>query len=148
MGNVAGGALAKRRKPEILAAIAQGKPLQAIAHEIGYTDSSAIVHRIGTDPDYLRAMQVSAHAKLEKREAELETAPDNVSVTRADRLLGHARWVAERLHPDRWGQRPSVQVNVDARQVVVEPVLDKLLDRIALHNKQPETAIAAPHNDE
>ena len=51
--------------------------------------------------------------RMDRRERELEAAPDNVSVTRADRLLGHARWLAERTLPEEFGQRTQIDVTVN-----------------------------------
>ena len=45
---------------------------------------------------------------MDQREKELECADSNVSVTRADRLLGHARWLAERLDAETYGQRSHI----------------------------------------
>ena len=88
-------------KPEILRRIAEGEPLKTIAHSMGLGSHAAIINRIGQDPDYQEALAASAWAKLQRREGELEVADTNVTVTRADRLLGHARWFAERV-AKRW----------------------------------------------
>jgi len=130
-------ALAKRYKPQILEAICQGRPLQAIAQELGYTSNAAIINRIGTHEDFRQALSIGAEARLETREIELEGANDNVSVSRARELLSHARWRAERLN-SMYAAKPQFQVNVDNRSVTVQPVLDKLL--AALHKSVPALA--------
>lgn len=89
---------------KILERIGQGISLQKIANEFG-VDHMAILRRVEDHPDYKRLMRLSTRIKMERREAELESADTNVSVTRADRLLGHARWLAERLAADTYGQR-------------------------------------------
>jgi len=109
-------ALAIRRKPAILARLAAGEPLTQIAPSIGYADHRGICERLANDSDYQAAMRAGAIAKLERREGELEAAPDNVAVSRARELLSHARWRAERLDPDRWGQR---QIGGNAGPTVV-----------------------------
>ena len=88
----------------------KGEPLLKIAQDLGYANHSGITERLGDDPDYQAALRAGIFAKIERRENDLQDATDNVSVTRADRLLGHARWWAERLDPARWGQLNKVQV--------------------------------------
>lgn len=95
---------------KILARIATGMSLQKIADEFGVTDV-AIYNRVADHPDYPKLMRVSAQLRMERRETELESADTNVSVTRADRLLGHARWLAERTARDTYGQAPTVSVD-------------------------------------
>ena len=95
--------------------ITAGKTLKTLAAEFD-CDHTAILRRAQKHPDYQISLQSSLQAKMEQREEELECADQNVTVTRADRLLGHARWLAERSCPDRWGQtKPgagAVQVNI------------------------------------
>lgn len=102
--------IADANREQILHRMASGEPITAIAKDLGYADHSGIIHRLGDDPDYLAALQTGIVAKLEKREGELEAAQDNVTVTRADRLLGHTRWWAERLDPNRWGAKTEVRL--------------------------------------
>ena len=102
-------ALAKIHKDEIVARIAKGEPLTSIARDLGYSSHQGIVERLGEDKDYQAAMRSGIIGKIEKREGELELADSNVAVTRADRLLGHARWWAERLDPQRFGQLKDAQ---------------------------------------
>ena len=102
-------ALAIQHRDEILTRMASGEPLTSIAKSLGYADHAGIVNRLGDDKDYQEALRVGLIGKLENRERELETADTNVTVTRADRLLGHARWWAERLDPQRFGQLKEAQ---------------------------------------
>jgi hypothetical protein len=90
--------------------MARGEPITKIAKSLGYADHSGITERLGDDPEYQAALRAGIYAKLETREGELETAPDNVSVTRADRLLGHTRWWAEKINPAQFGQRSHLTV--------------------------------------
>lgn len=122
MANVAGGSVALNHKAEIIERIANGEPLTSIASSLGYAGHSGIVERLGNDPDYQRALVSGVHGKLEKREKELESAVDNVTVTRADRLLGHARWYAERVARDQFGVKPDA--SQQPIQVIVQ-VFDK-----------------------
>ena len=98
----------KERKAEVLEMLAAGKPLTEVAAHLGLSTPSAITERIAEDPDYRAAMASSAWVKLQKREDELEVADSNVHVTRADRLLGHARWLAERLARSVLGQQTAI----------------------------------------
>ena len=98
----------RERKEEVLDLISQGKPLTEIADYLGLSTPSAITERIAEDPDYRAAMATSAWVKMQKREKELEEADSNVHVTRADRLLGHARWLGERLARSVLGQAVAV----------------------------------------
>ena len=96
---------AQAHKAEIIERISKGDPLTRIAADLGYSTHASITERLGSDPDYQKAMRAGLIGKIEKREGELETADSNVSVTRADRLLGHARWMAERLDPARFAAK-------------------------------------------
>ena len=103
-------AIAIQHREQIIQRMAKGEPITAIALSLGYADHSGIVHRLDSDPEYKAALRSGIIGKIEKREGELERAQDNVTVTRSDRLLGHARWWAERLDPDRFGQRTHMTI--------------------------------------
>ena len=85
---------------------------------------------------------------MDKREGELEVADTNVHVTRADRLLGHARWLAERQVPDRFGlTRPvgetaPIQINIHLDRaeagVVIENVAQQQLPNGATRNDKDQ----------
>ena len=104
-------AIAVLHRDEILQRMAKGEPITEIARSLGYADHSGIIHRLDEDPEYKAALRSGLIGKIEKREAELEIASENVTVTRADRLLGHARWWAERLDPSRFGQKSEVALS-------------------------------------
>jgi tRNA-dihydrouridine synthase len=93
----------------ILQGIASGKSLKAIADEYKVSDV-AILRRIEDNPDYKPLRRIGLRLRMDQREQELESAEDNVSVTRADRLLGHARWLAERLDSETYGQKSHLTV--------------------------------------
>jgi hypothetical protein len=92
---------------KILEAIGKGLSLRKIADEYGVSDV-AILQRARKHPSYRDQLEVGLELRMDNREVELESAKDNVSVTRADRLLNHARWLAERSCPQRWGQKQEV----------------------------------------
>jgi hypothetical protein len=93
----------------ILRELAKGKSLKAIADEHGVSDV-AILRRIEDNPDYKPFRRIGLRLRMDMREQELESAQDNVSVTRADRLLGHARWLAERLDSETYGPKSHLTV--------------------------------------
>jgi len=93
----------------ILAELATGKSLKRIADDLGVSDV-AVLQRVVNLPAYKAVQAVGLELRMDRREAELESAQDNVSVTRSDRLLGHARWLAERCAPDRFGQRTHMTI--------------------------------------
>jgi hypothetical protein len=93
----------------ILEGIAAGKSLKAIADEYNVSDV-AILRRIEDNPDYKPLRRIGLRLRMDAREQELESADSNVSVTRADRLLGHARWLAERLDSETYGQKSHLTV--------------------------------------
>lgn len=94
---------------QIIERISAGKSLKAIADEYGVS-STAVLKRAEAHPEYRPALRTSLRLLLQRRETDLESADSNVTVTRADRLLGHARWLAERCDPESFGQRTHVTV--------------------------------------
>jgi hypothetical protein len=94
---------------QILFGLSQGKSLKAIADEYGVTDA-AILKRVMDHPEYRDKQRVGIRLRMDKREHELAAADSNVSVTRADRLLNHARWLAERLDNETFGPKSHVVV--------------------------------------
>mgnify|MGYP001581959954 FL=1 len=109
----------KLRKTEVLEMIAAGQSLANIATHLGLSTPTAILQRLEDDPDYQIAMQRSAWSKLQRRETELEIADSNVHVTRADRLLGHARWFAERV-ARRWFAPETRITGADGGPIVIQ----------------------------
>lgn len=97
-------------RDEILRRLANGETVTKIADDLGYASHGGIINRLEDDPEYTKALRAGLILRMEKRERELEVADSNVTVTRADRLLGHARWLAERSDPARWGQVNKLQV--------------------------------------
>jgi hypothetical protein len=113
---------------KILEAIGTGKSLRTIAEEYGVSDV-AILQRARKHPEYRNQLEVGLEFRMDDRERELEAAKDNVSVTRADRLLNHARWLAERRLPHLFGQKQEVthqspvQINIGiSRDGAAQPV--------------------------
>lgn len=116
----------------ILQGIAAGKSLAAIAREYGVRDT-AILRRAQKYPEYREALQIGVELRMDQREAELEAAQDNVSVTRADRLLGHARWIAERACPERFGGKgTNVQINISTGSIdqVLSSEISQIIDSV------------------
>jgi len=123
---------------KLLDGIAEGRSLKSLADEHQVSDV-AVLHRLIDHPDYRRRQAVGLELRMDRREEGLEQADTNVSVTRADRLLGHARWLAERCAPDRFGQKTmltgadggpiQVQIVRFAGKLVEGEVVDKSVDK-------------------
>src|SRR3990167_9616485 len=92
---------------KLLDGIAAGRSLKSLGEEFNVSDQ-AIYRRLIEHPDYKPRQAVGLELRMDKREAELEEADTNVHVTRADRLLGHARWLGERLARSVLGQAVAV----------------------------------------
>lgn len=104
----------------IVDAVGQGKSLKSIAEQYGVSDV-AILHRVKDHPDYRANLEIGLELRMDRREAELEHADTNVAVTRSDRLLGHARWLAERCAPARFGAGQKI-MGADGGTLTVEIV--------------------------
>ena len=126
---------------KILDGVAKGMSLQAIATLYGVSDV-AILNRATQYPEYRLSLKIGSQLRMEQREAQLEAATDNVSVTRADRLLGHARWIAERACPEAWGQKQQVQVDAAISISIVKS------GRIIEATDNQSAALPAPILDE
>lgn len=110
------GAVALQHRELILSEIEKGARLTDLASSL-QVSPSAISHVLAKDPEYIAAREEGLEARMDKREAELESADSSLKVARARELLSHARWRAEREAPARWGQKSEVN-----HQVVV-PIL-------------------------
>ena len=88
---------------ELLKGVQEGRSMLSLAKEYGVSDN-AIWKRVKQHPEYKTALETGIELRMDLREEQLEGAATNVDVTRADRLLGHARWLAERTAPQRFGQ--------------------------------------------
>lgn len=104
----------------ILDGIAAGRSLLSIADQYGVHDT-AILRRAQKHPEYREMREIGSELRMDAREQDLESAADNVSVTRSDRLLGHARWLAERSCPERWGAKPTGGGQVNVQIVINKP---------------------------
>lgn len=140
--------VADKHRAEILERMAKGEAISKIAQSLGYANHAGIGNRMRDDPEYKAALRHGVIGKLEQREQELESAADNVSVTRADRLLGHARWWAERLDRETFAQKPDIAININnigtidgALGADAAGLLDKLRGSIidASPQTEPET---------
>lgn len=117
----------------IIDALSQGQSIYALADAFNVARLS-IQRRAWKHPDYADAMATCVQARMEQREAELERADNNVAVTRADRLLGHARWLAERSCPDRWGQKGGTG-SVNVQVVIQKPDAAAHIDVVANYSR-------------
>lgn len=114
--------IAVQQKDLVLERLANGVLVKDIATELGVARET-ISRALSKDPDYQAAIAEALEARLEQRENELENARDGITLARSRELLAHARWRAERLNPQRWGQmKQAVQVNAGDGQVQVNIV--------------------------
>ena len=104
----------------IVDALIRGKSIYQLADQLNVS-RMAVQRRAWKHEDYLDAIGTSVQAKMELREKELEAADNNVAVTRADRLLGHARWMAERLRADLFGVKGAGGAGVSVQIVIHKP---------------------------
>ena len=123
---------------KLLDGIAAGRSLKSLGEEFNVSDQ-AVYRRLIEHPDYKPRQAVGLELRMDRRECQLEEAETNVHVTRADRLLGHARWLAERCAPDRFGQKTmltgadggpiQVQIVRFAGKLIEGEVVDKSVDK-------------------
>ena len=105
--------IAIQRKPEVLERLSNGELVRDIAESFGVSREQ-ISRTLASDPEYQAAMRESLDARMEQREKEVECAEDGITLARADKLLTHARWRAERLNAAVYGQqRQAVAVHTD-----------------------------------
>lgn len=105
----------------ILAGIAAGKSLAKIAREYD-VDDMAILRRVQKHPDWKDIQRIGLELRAGQREEQLESAPDNVGVTRADRLLAHTRWLLERCVPEVYGQKAHVTGDFNVQVTIARGV--------------------------
>ena len=103
----------------ILDELAKGRSLLSIANDLGVTDS-AVLARVQHLPDYKSKARIGLKLRMDKREGELEKSVTNVDVTRADRLLGHSRWLNERLNQDEFGAKQTISGDQDNPLIAID----------------------------
>jgi len=123
---------------KLLDGIAAGRSLKSLGEEFNVSDQ-AVYRPLIEHPDYRSRQAVGLELRMDRRECQLEAAETNVHVTRADRLLGHARWLAERCAPERFGQKTmltgadggpiQVQIVRFAGKLIEGEVVDKSVDK-------------------
>ncbi len=115
-----------KHKPEILERLSNGETVASIAKSLGIARET-LSRTLAHDADYQQAFTEALDARLDQREQELEQASDNITLARARELLSHARWRAERLNPARYGQRPSVAIQVNTGSAITDAELAKIV---------------------
>lgn len=115
-------------KAQIIERLAQGHLVRDIANDLGIS-RQVITRYLADDPDYQAAFQIALESRLDDRESELEQASDQLSLARARELLSHARWRAERLNPSRYGQRPTVAIQVNNGASMTDADLERIARR-------------------
>ena len=92
--------IALTHKEEILQRVAEGERLSDIAETYGVS-AMAISKQLTNDPEYQAVREIAALKRIEHWEKELEAiTPESnaVMMQRADRMLAHSRWRAEKEH--------------------------------------------------
>lgn len=102
------GPLAEQHRDQILAKLAQGKRLYEIAPELGLSSPNSISKVLKDDPAYREAIESGWESKLDSVEQKIESAVDQVDVSRARALWSAYSWRAGVEVPHRWGQKQQV----------------------------------------
>lgn len=103
--------IAVTNRTDIIKMVEQGIELSEISRQYGITPS-AISNQLAGEMEYKVARVAGLEAKLSRREAELESATDQLEVSRGRELLKLAQWKLERLVSDVYGNQPKIQVNI------------------------------------
>ena len=112
-----------RQRQAILARIAEGERILDIAQDIGIPRSTLSWQlRKHAKDDYMAARHTKAEALLDDAIDGMQEAEDALALARARETFNAARFLAEREHPERWGARPTSQVNVSGQGVTVQLV--------------------------
>lgn len=97
---------------KLIELISAGESFKNIGEKLGCSPQ-AIHQHIENKPHIKIAQRTGYVSRMERREAEMESAREQVDVSRTRELLGHARWLAERGDPERWGAKATLDVKVD-----------------------------------
>ena len=123
----------------ILKRVARGDLLREIGADYN-CDHSAISHYVKANIDSVTWQQAKEHAieaRLERTLAEMESAPDMLTLARSRESARLWCWRAEREHPHRWGVRQQITHiqasysdvlrSIDAETVVEQQQTDQQL---------------------
>lgn len=131
------GLLSTIPEQQIIERLSSGMSLRTIASEFGC--SGQALHQFIDKRAHIKAAQrVGYVSRMERREEELESAEEQVDISRARELLGHARWLAERGDPEKWGSKP-VQVNVGVQVLLDSSAVGTIGDLLNCVAQQQET---------
>ncbi len=133
-------AIAILKRDEIIAKVAQGVMLKAIASDLGVTPG-AISNALHADPEYRQARQIGAEVRLEEEYIGIKEAASMSDISRAREGFRAATWFAEREFPERWAQRTHVTVeNITGRA----EQLQRAKERVIEHEPELPTASEPP----
>jgi hypothetical protein len=104
----------------ILDMIGHGQTLQSIGEQLGVS-KVAIFYRAMQHPDYKVKLRTGLELRMNEREKQLEDATDKTEIYKRDRLLNHARWLAERQLPSDFGAGQKI-MGADGGQLTVEVI--------------------------
>ena len=105
-------AVAILHREEILHGLASGKRLSDLTAQLGVSPQ-AISKVLSNDPEYAAAIEQGHAVKLDRAEAQLEQAREQVDVSRARAVWDAYRWRAGVEASYRWGQKSEVK-HIDA----------------------------------
>jgi hypothetical protein len=110
----------------ILQRLAQGELVSTIARDLGCS-RQLISNELAQDVQYQQAFFEALDARLDKADEAIEQAQDTLSLARAREQASMARWRAERLNSARYGQRPSVAIQVNTGSAITDAELAKIV---------------------
>ena len=123
-------AIALQHRDKIIESIAAGKRLTSLSAELGITPQ-AISKVLVNDPEYQGALETGHAARIDKAEAEIESACEQVDVARAGALWRAVSWRASVEAPHRWGAKQQMTVEHVLRvEQRLERDLSALLGRV------------------
>ena len=117
-------AIAIQHREHILARIEAGAILKTIGAEFSITPA-AISNQLANDPEYRKARENGALARLEGQFDAIISSNEPSDVTRAREGFRAAAWFAEREFPERWGQKVEITQHVD-----ITVALDSARERV------------------
>ena len=109
---------AVKHREAILERLAAGELVRDIAASLGCS-RQVITLQLAQDPEYIQAGKEAIEARMEKYESDLVSAPDGLSLARADKLLAHTRYVAQVRSPERWAPvKQALAVSTDGPSTI------------------------------
>jgi hypothetical protein len=126
-------AVAIVRKDEVLALLREGKRLSDIEPVLGVSHT-AITNALSKDPEYKEAIVASFDRRLDMAEDRIESAPDNVAVSRARAYHEALKWRAgvecTKFRDKQDATGLQIQVVIAPNGVVQTPTIESVAVRL------------------